>query len=233
MTAVTPSRRVGSSMPATRPRKLFREVPRTTGKPSPASFPSPSINSRLWVTVLPNPIPGSMATDSGLNPGVNHLLGLRSEERRDFADDIVIGGVALHGPRRPLHVHEDDSGDRLAKHIGHAGRGGGGHVVDDLSPGFEGGAGDIRLRGVDGHHGTVGDQGLQNGHHPAQLLDRRHRHRAGPGRLASDVEQIRSLLDHLPSGGYCGSRVEMEATIREGVRGDVDHSHDHAARYVQ
>ena len=70
------------------------------------------------------------------------------------------------------------------------------------------------------------DESLHNRDHPPQLLDGRHGLGAGPGRFAADVDQVRPQLDHLLSGAGCRSCVEMQATIREGIRGDVYHPHD-------
>ena len=67
-------------------------------------------------------------------------------------------------------------------------------VVDDRSAGFERGGGDARFAGVDGNrNGDAATQRRDDGNDARDFLLRRHRARAGPGRLAADVQNRRAL----------------------------------------
>src|SRR5680860_758133 len=60
LVAIVPGKRPDSGRPpASLPRKLLREVPTTSGRPIATSSSRRRSSSRLWSTVLPNPIPGS------------------------------------------------------------------------------------------------------------------------------------------------------------------------------
>ena len=113
-----------------------------------------------------------------------------------------------------------DSGDDLG-HLRIATESG--DVVHELRSQLERTTGDFGLRGVDRDRCAV--QRLQDGHDTPELLVGGDAFGAGPGRFAADVDDRSALVEHAPAccGGRC--RLEVDAAVREGIRGHVDDSH--------
>ena len=195
------SRRSPAGRSRTRPRVDLRLVPRRIGRPSRRSVPSSRRSSRLWSGVLPNPKSG---IDDQVVPGhseaggaVKRALQVRDELRQE-------GPVA----RLCAVVHDDDrdavigceTGQRVV--VADAP-----DVVDEVRAGGEGCLGDGGLGRVHADRG-VGKclaHGRDDRQDPPPLLLGGDRGVAGPCRLAADVEDVGTLLDHPAGLGDGGS----------------------------
>ncbi len=103
----------------------------------------------------------------------------------------------MHGPRGPLHVHQDEPGTGFGHDVRHPGITQGGDVVDDGGPGVEGGHCHLGLGRVDGDQSPCLHQPLDHGCGPVDLVRSGDGVRSGPGGLASDVDDVGSGLPQL------------------------------------
>ena len=78
--------------------------------------------------------------------------------------------------------------------------------------------------------GTSPCEPLEHRHDAAQLLVERHAVRAGPRRLAADVDDRRALREHPPRRSGRDVRVEVHAAVGERVGRHVDDAHHGRAR---
>ena len=229
--AIVPGRRSFSGLPVSFPRKLLRDVPTTTGRPSATISSSRRRSSRLWSSVLPKPMPGSSQTRSSATPAADGEREPLLEERLHVRDDVVVARIVLHGARLAEHVHQ------AAVHagVGHQTRelrleAEGRHVVHDRRARVDRGAGDLDLRRVDRDARAHRGGALDDRQHAADLLVGRDGLRPGTRRLAADVEDVRALVEQLAAVRHGRVRGEELAAVRERVRRHVDDPHDqHAA----
>ena len=111
-----------------------------------------------------------------------------TRKSRTSADDVVVGGVDLHGPGVAQHVHRDPADAVRRRPPGRA-------TPTRRSrawPRLDGGLGRRGVAGVD-RDPHVRGQRRDDGQHPALLLVRVHRGRRRAGRLAADVDHRRHL----------------------------------------
>ena len=152
------------------------------------------------------------------------------EERPDVGDDVAVARVVLHRPRLAEHVHQADVGARLGDdlrqlRVAPQRR----DVVHELCAERESAPRDLGLRRVDRDR-HLARQPLQHRHDATQLLLDRDALRPGPRRLAADVHDRRSVVDHAPGRVGRDVGIEVHAAVRERVRGDVDDAHHRRAR---
>ena len=196
---VAPSRS-STSRPVSLPRKLLREVPTTSGRPSSRSSPRRRRSSRLWSP--------SFRSRSRIDPDVaprrpprrSQLDPLR-EEGPDVVDDVVVAGVVLHGSRVPEHVHEDDCAVALRAQTARA-PGPRRRAVTSLTIAAPASRGASATAGFDVSIEScrvLRPWGRQPPVPPPQLLLRAHRLRIRPRRLAADVEDVRAGRCELPA----------------------------------
>ncbi len=69
-------------------------------------------------------------------------------------------------------------------------------------------------------------QGLDDRHHPGQLLVERDGLGPGPGGLTADVDDVGALGHHVEPVGHGALGGGVEAAVGEGVGGHVEHPHD-------
>ena len=82
---------------------------------------------------------------------------------------------------------------------------------------------------VDRDGDALGDQPLDDGDDPAQLLVGVDADRARSGRLTTDVDEIGAQLGKLDAMPDRGCRIQPFPSIGERVGSHVDHPHDEAA----
>ena len=111
--------------------------------PATVSSPRRRSISRLCSTLQPKPKPGSMISRSRGTPAACARSMLVSRPCPDVADDVVEGAAALvvHDHRRHAEARDDAGHLRVAAEAP--------DVVHHDRARFEGGVGDVRLRGVD------------------------------------------------------------------------------------
>ena len=134
------------------------------------------------------------------------------QEAGHLRRDVLVGGVALHRPRLPLHVHQADISVGLgddARQLGIPPQRG--HVVDELGAEVERAPRDLRLRGVDRDGRAV--QAFEHRHDAAELLVEPDAFRAGSGRLAADVDDHGALVEHPPSSRDGGDRLQVDTSV--------------------
>ena len=90
--------------------KPFRDAPTMTAAPSSRSAGTARSSARLWSTVLPNPIPGSMQMRSCRDAGEHRGFDALAEELVHLRHDVVVARVVLHRLRLAEHVHQHDPG---------------------------------------------------------------------------------------------------------------------------
>src|SRR5690606_31962912 len=122
--------------------------------------------------------------------------------------------------------HEHEPGTASLHDLEHLRVSPGGDVVDDQRSRLDGGGGDLALGGVDRDDGAVAGQGLDHWQYPALLGSGVDRFGSGAGRLASDVDDVGAGSNQGPAVGDGVGGIGEEATVREGVRCDVDHGHE-------
>ena len=66
---------------------------------------------------------------------------------------------------------------------------------------------------------------LDDRHHPAQFLSLAHGRSARARGFATDVENLRALLDQLQSVRHRCRRVQEPPPVEEGIGGDVHDAH--------
>ncbi len=104
----------------------------------------------------------------------------------------------------------------------------GAYVVDDVRAGGNRGAHHLGLAGVDrNEHGGLAPQIFDDRDDALELHGEFSRLRAGPRRLATDVDDARALGDHAPRMRQRRRAIRVAATVGEGIRRDVEHAHDH------
>ncbi len=140
-------------------------------------------------------------------------------------------------------MHEDGSTRSLGDSAGHGCvPSKAADVIDDLNSGVEGGAGDDRFICVDGENG-VWALALDGQNHRENAVEfilggdrsgerRSIAHRgehAGAGGFATDVENVSAFFEQFEAVLDGALRIEVQPTVRKGVRGDVEHTHDKGA----
>jgi hypothetical protein len=85
----------------------------------------------------------------------------------------------------------------------------------------------LGLTGVDGnwHRGATGEF-RHDRHDATNLLLRVDLGSPRSGGLPPDIDDARSVLDHLERTGDCSIERAVAATVRERIRGDIQNAHD-------
>ena len=96
-------------------------------------------------------------------------------------------------------------------------------VVDELGAELDGTPRDLGLGGVDRNRDAV--ELLEDGNDAAQLFVDRDGIGARPCRLSADVDDCGALLDHAVRGNDGVLGPEVDSSVRERVRRDVDDAH--------
>ena len=147
------------------------------------------------------------------------------------------GVIELHLPARQTRpetplvpVHDDAAAVGVSGDLNHRGTGESLDVVDD--GGAETGAdlGDVRMARVHGDDRPGGDERANDGHDAAGLLVRGDGLASRTGGLATDVDDVGALVEHLATACDGRLRVEVLAAVREGVGRHVENPHDAGAR---
>ncbi len=101
------------------------------------------------------------------------------------------------------------------------------NIVHEVRAGTQGGRNHFGFAGVDGKHGLcTGREGLDHRHDAIDFLLHAYCRRTRSRRLAADVDDGGTLLDHAQSGRDRGLPFEVQATVRERVWRDVEDTHD-------
>ena len=116
------------------------------------------------------------------------------QELADLLDDVGVGrhDVLLLRPALPVHQHHRRAALGDQRHQGRIvlqRR----HVVDDACAGIEAGARHGGAAGVDRHHDSALGQALDHGQDALQFFVGIDRPRAGPRRLAADIDDVGAL----------------------------------------
>ena len=149
-------------------------------------------------------------------------------------DDVAVVGAFVHRPGIAAHVHEHDryatvGDEREHRRVVQARR----HVVDELRAGVERGLGHDGLAGVDTDRNAERRDALDDGCRPVDLHVGRHILGPRTCRLASDVDEVGALRDHLggPIGGGFHGRVTT--AVAERVGRHVEDAHDDGSCVTQ
>ena len=109
---------VPSGSPSTRASVLFRERPTRTGRPMLQIRSSPRIELEVLVGRLAEADPRVEADVLLRDPRRDRDREPLLEEAGDLADDVVVARLDLHRARLPLHVHQADVRARVGDHAG-------------------------------------------------------------------------------------------------------------------
>ena len=168
----------------------------------------------------------ALTVDSGSHGGVN----LPGSLRDDISDHVVIVDEILHsgGLTSPMHKDVVDTGvggnvEDLRFSL--AAR----NVIDNARSGPNNGFGYRGAHGVDRNGDPVGNQGFDNRQNTTQLFVLGSALGARTSGLATDIDDVGSFDDEIAgvANGYLG--IGPHASVREGVRGDVDDTHHERA----
>jgi hypothetical protein len=104
-------------------------------------------------------------------------------------------------------------------------------VVDDRCALVERPRGNRSLDGIDRHRQAKFDDLGYDGRQPRLFVFRRYRDRIiiRARRLRADIEDVDSLASHIGGMRDGNRRIEEPATIGEGIRSDVEDTHDQRA----
>jgi hypothetical protein len=192
--------------------------------------------TREQLEVLRRRLAEADAGSTTMRSGRSRRHGSRRSARagtRDLAGDVVVDRFGLHRARRAAHVHQADAAARMRRdELDRARRSQRGDVVDDVGAEVERGAHDLDLGRVDRDRAAEADRRLRApGERAPALLDA-HRQRAGPARLAADVEDVGAFGEHLLAAGDRLRRRQARAAFGERVGRDVDDAHHARPREV-
>ena len=211
-------------------RALAREADET-GRPSASRTSRRRTSSKLCSTVLPKPIPGSRQIRSSAMPGGDRERraaprGTRRPRRRRRRS---AGRPASSAARRSMCIRQRYA---PASATTPASSGSPRSAVTSLTSSAPSASARRATSAFDVsiETGRAGEP-LEHGHDAPQLLVERHALRAGPGRLAADVDDRRALRRAIAPRGC--DRVlgrAVDAAVRERVRRDVDDAHHGRAR---
>src|SRR5262249_40882837 len=100
-------------------------------------------------------------------------------------------------------------------------------VVDDMSPGIEGGTGHLGFGGVDrDQYGGPFRQLRDEGYNTAQFVLGRHWHGTRAGRFASDINNVGAVFDQAQRVLERGATVKEPSTIGKAVGRDIHDAHE-------
>ena len=139
-----------------------------------------------------------------------------TQEFADFGNDVGVARILLHRRGLALHVHQADSGARARGGRERALATQRTHVIDELRACSDGGSHDGRVAGIDRYrHSRLARQPLDHGHDTATLLVTGRRDRARSRRLAADVDDRGTRLDHRERAVDRGRRIGVQAVMGE------------------
>ena len=133
----------------------------------------------------------------------------------------------LHRLRHAPHVHQHDRCFVTGCNLDHGRVLKTGHVIDRYGPQFEAGLGDLRLKRIDRNWRVDSPgQSLEHRSNPLQLLFPRDGIGSRARALPADIDDVSAVGDHPASvlDGLVG--IEKASAVGEGVRGDVQDTHD-------
>lgn len=175
---------------------------------------------------------GFSKTDAGVkedglfvDAGSGEVFQTAFKKREQVVDDIGVDRGVLHRSRLALHVHHHHRGTGVGCDFYHAWVAEPGHVVDDDGPSTDGLAGNAGFHRIDGHK-TADRKCSDDLDDSFKFFGFGNGIRAGAGGFPTDVDEVRTLLEH--SKTVCdGQRpVSKSSTIAETVRGRVQDAHD-------
>ena len=191
----------------------------------------PAHQLEVLVEVLAEPDPRIHRDPVGGDPRELGRLDPLAEVLVHLTHDVVVPWSLLHRLRVALHVHQDEGGLPLADHVEHLRIDSARDVVHDRGSGVQCRGRHVGLPGVDrdGDGRMLLDEPLDHRPNAAQLLLRRDGLGARAGRLAADVQDVRTVVDHLGRMRHRGGPIEEPSAVGERVRGDVQDPHDERA----
>jgi hypothetical protein len=162
----------------------------------------------------------------GGDAGGDGVLDASAELVAHHADHVGVRRPLLHGVGMTAPVHRDVRRVPLRHDAQDVGVGEAtGDVVHDDRAGVECSASDLRPHRVDRDERTLSGQLRDHGYDARELLGDERAGRPGPGRLASDVEQVRTLRQHREATSDRVVGREVPATVGERVGSDVHDTH--------
>ena len=163
-------------------------------------------------------------------PGDAGLFGKpdpRFEELRDLADDIGIDGLDLHILGGSLHMHKHHRNalpGRKRRHFRIEAECA--DVVDDARPGREGPPSDFGFGGINRDRDRQSFYELFDGRDDtSDFFFDRNRSRARSGGYSADVDEVGAFFRQSLGLPYCVVRFQKPASVREGIRCDVQDTH--------
>jgi SAM-dependent methyltransferase len=104
------------------------------------------------------------------------------------------------------------------------------HIIDHVRPGINHLPGDIDFPRVYGQRDLcIFKQTLHHRPDPLNLIGRTYRVRARPGRLATDIDYVGAVCDHLPGMPKRFRDSCMGTAVIEGIRSDIEDTHNERA----
>jgi hypothetical protein len=151
-----------------------------------------------------------------------------SEEIGNLCGRVDVDGRRLHGRGPVERVHEHVAcvllGDDRPEFRVPAARA---DVVDDFGSLFKDSLGDRALPRIDGEGNLEAAlQAAHDGKNAGQLDFRTDRRGTGPGRLASNIEEVGALGLQFQRAIECGLGIEVDAAIGKRIGRDVEDAHD-------
>ena len=219
-----------SASASSRPRKVLREAPTSTGRPRPISRSSPASRAQLCSARLAKPSPGSSTSCSGATPAATTSSTRAMSSAHTSVTTSPYWAAAYISrlcPRQCISTHGTPASATSSAMFLSASP-----PLTSLTrvaPALDGRLGHLGARGVDAGPHAGGGELADHREHPPALLVGVDPVGAGPGRLAADVDVVGARGVHLQPVGDRGGRVGEAAAVGEGVRGDVEDAHHHAA----
>ncbi len=105
-----------------------------------------------------------------------------------------------------------------------------GNVVDDPRAGLDPRGCDCCAHGVDRRVDPFSAQSLEHREDAGRLFVGTGAQSAGSSGLATDIDDVRPLLNQLQPTGDCLLDGRPLPAVAEGIGGDVEHPHDHRHR---
>ena len=132
----------------------LRETPSSSGRAIVVKLRRFASNCKLCSSVLPKPMPTSSTTWSAATPPAFNRSSRSLKKFADFAHDVRVNRIFLHGSRRALRVHANVTGLELRHNLPHRiVFAVGGHIIDDARAGCKRGARHGGFHRVNGNAG--------------------------------------------------------------------------------
>ena len=151
------------------------------------------------------------------------------QESTDLGHHIGVGGVALHGARLALHVHQSGGCSGIGTHLPHGRVAQGGHVVDQVCARPQRRIGHLRFHGVHADQHLFFSQGTDNGQNPVKFLGSSYRNSPRTGAFAAHINHQCPSITHGTGCRHRCPKLAMSPAIAERVGGNVQNAQDGAA----